>query len=692
MPTSRLAEARSPYLRQHAEDPVDWYPWGDEAFERAAALNRPVFLSIGYSSCHWCHVMHHESFQDSEVADLLNGGFVSVKVDREEHPDVDDAYMAAVQLASGHGGWPMSLFLTPDRKPFFAATYIPREDRDRSAGFKSLLRAVRDAWTQSEADLRAAAEELSSAVRDYQEQRPAFSGKPVGVWLAGRARDALLGSLDREYGGFGKGAPKFPAPEALLLLIEFALRGDEAAREGVFITLDGMARGAMHDLVGGGFHRYSTDRRWFLPHFEKMLYDNGQLLAAYARADRWADDGRFAWVAARMVRWMEDELLLTNGMYASALDADSPSGEGWFYSWRHETLERLFGEKCVEFCAAFGCTREGNFFEEASREATGRNLLRGDLQHAIRWAAELDLLRASRDTDEAPFRDEKALTSWNGLALRGLCAAGRLDEAQRLAKIVLDRPVSHLYLGDQAGGDPYLDSAQFVLGLLELCDVVQDGALRQVAAERFDALAEGFRERVGGWNFSSDLHSPLFGKSKPAIDSSEGNAAAAAIECEIKLGKLSEAREDLEYYAGWIEAGPSMTCGLSRLILVYGEELFGGAAVRTAAGPPRAELTVEPKDVKVQGGQVEGVLKLSLPEGWKVQESLAEIDLRVDGLSVIAVESVSGANSLPTWKVLCKPPEGDEGEAEITMRLTLCSESECLPTADISCKRVWYRR
>ncbi|OLD99571.1 MAG: hypothetical protein AUG91_06545 [Actinobacteria bacterium 13_1_20CM_4_69_9] len=407
MSVNRLAAETSPYLLQHADNPVDWYPWGDEALARAREEDKPVLLSVGYAACHWCHVMEHESFEDDATASLMNEHFVCVKVDREERPDVDSIYMDAVVSLTGHGGWPMTVFLTPDGEPFFGGTYFPPEPRHGLPSFKQLLTAVADAWRDRRADIERDAGTITEQLRRAAQP----SREPLSSSLLADAVRGLRGTFDPVWGGFG-GAPKFPPASAL----EFLLRRDEL--ELVTKTLDSMALGGMYDVVGGGFHRYSVDREWLIPHFEKMLYDNALLVPAYLHA--WVVTGRARYreVVEQTCEYMLRELRLPGGAFASAQDADTEGVEGLTYTWTED--------------------------DDVPRELLqpfehGRFVLRGELDEGTRAR-----LLTEREQRPQPLRDDKAVASWNGLAVAALAEAGRrlgradlVDAARACAEFVL---------------------------------------------------------------------------------------------------------------------------------------------------------------------------------------------------------------------------------------------------------------
>src|SRR6059036_927358 len=359
MHTNKLIDEKSPYLQQHAHNPVNWYPWGPEAFEKARAEDKPVFLSIGYSACHWCHVMERESFENEQTARLVNENFVAIKVDREERPDVDSIYMQAVQLMTGHGGWPMSVFLTPDGGPFYAGTYFPPDDRHGMPGFKRVLAHVNEAYRSRRNDVQAASEEVRQVISS--------SLKPKGTGTIerhalDRAAASIAQNYDAAHGGFGS-APKFPPSMTLDFLMQVADRtGSRQYQEIITNTLTKMARGGMYDQIGGGFHRYSTDAQWLVPHFEKMLYDNALLARLYTRAWQWSGNPLFARVTHEILGFVEREMTSPGGGFYSTLDADSEGEEGKFYVWsRAEVMDVLGVEEGQIFCDIYDVTERGNW-------------------------------------------------------------------------------------------------------------------------------------------------------------------------------------------------------------------------------------------------------------------------------------------------------------------------------------------
>jgi uncharacterized protein YyaL (SSP411 family) len=423
---NRLASSTSPYLLQHAENPVDWFPWGDEAFDLARERDVPVFLSVGYAACHWCHVMERESFEDEATASFLNEHFVSVKVDREERPDVDAIYMDAVQAMTGSGGWPMSVFLTPDRRPFSAGTYFPARPSHGLPSFLQVLAAIEDAWRTKRADV----ETQSGAIVEAIARSADLGGVPAAAapveLLADAAVDVLARSFDARYGGFGS-APKFPQPMILEWLLRQHARGRPDALPMVTLMLDRMANGGIHDLVGGGFSRYSTDARWQVPHFEKMLYDNAQLLQLYTHAWLVTDDPDHRTTAERIARYLVGELQQPEGGFSASQDADSEGVEGRFYVWGFDELVTLVGDAVAD---ALGATQAGNWEgtnvlwrpEAAAQVAARHGMSTDELEADIEQARVI--LRARRDERIPPATDDKVITAWNGLAIRAFAVAG----------------------------------------------------------------------------------------------------------------------------------------------------------------------------------------------------------------------------------------------------------------------------
>src|ERR1700674_1732198 len=467
---NRLAQETSPYLLEHADNPVDWYPWGPEALARARAEHKPILLSIGYSACHWCHVMARESFEDPQTAALMNRGFVSIKVDREERPDLDQVYMRAVQGMTGSGGWPMTVFLLPDGTPFFAGTYFPPSDRFGMPSFRRVLGAVADAFAKRPADV----EETAAQVRDFL-NRPSVPLAVGGVtppFLVGAAA-GLAGDVAPTHGGFG-GAPKFPQPMLVEVLLRHHVRTEQAAAlEMALQTLRAMAAGGIHDQLGAGFHRYSVDDHWLVPHFEKMLYDNALLSRAYLDAWQLTHDPAFRRVAEDTVAFVLREMTSPEGGFYSSLDADSEGEEGRFYLWTPQELEAVLGaDQAGVLAAVFDVTTAGNF--------EGRSILHPVVPGAIALLdAARDRLMAYRERRVRPHRDEKVIAGWNGLMLRAVADAGRVLDRPDLttaAKANADFLLSHMRHGGRMRAS-YKDGRAPLAGYLEDQASVADGLL-----------------------------------------------------------------------------------------------------------------------------------------------------------------------------------------------------------------------
>lgn len=590
---NRLAAQSSPYLLQHADNPVDWYPWGQEAFARARADQKPILLSIGYSSCHWCHVMAHESFEDPATAARLNEGFVCIKVDREERPDVDQLYQTALALMGEPGGWPLTLFLTPKLEPFFGGTYFPGKQGFGRPAFTAVLASVREAWERRRAEVEFTADwmgshlgpALAAGLGARKSAGPA-AGPAVGLTKGEEDEEAmeaptreqlveagerLAAEIDPVAGGFGE-APKFPSPAALALLLRAQRRGaDPRVLERALLTLDRMAAGGLYDQLGGGFHRYAVDGAWHIPHFEKMLYDNAQLLHLYTEGWLVRRTPRYAQVVSETVGWLERELLAPEGGFHCSLDADSPGGEGRFYSWRPEELAGLLGRERAELLGAHLGVEAGGNFEDglsvprivASTEELAARFGRPADEVARELRQGRAELLAARDRRPRPGRDEKILAGWNGLAIRALARAARAFErpewaalASRAADFVLRELVvgGVLWRSWRAGVrrvegqlEDYGDLAE---GLVELYQATLEPRWLVAASE----LAEAALDRFWDEDAEAFLASPANGGELIArVYASADNAwpAGASTLCNalVALAGLTSQRRFLD--AAW---------------------------------------------------------------------------------------------------------------------------------------------
>ncbi len=551
--TNRLANETSPYLLMHAHNPVDWYPWGEEALTRAQEENKPIFLSIGYSSCHWCHVMERESFLDEEIANYLNENFICIKVDREERPDIDSIYMTSLtifnQLArTGRGGgWPLSMFMTPDGKPFFGGTYFPARDGDRSqaTGFLTVAQRVNRAWNESRDRVLKDANMLTELVRNELDGKTEGETSEVRQSWIDACVQGLTERFDAQHGGFGffednPNHPKFPEASNLVLLLQVASEPGQqqaAARTMLEQTLDQMYQGGIYDHIGGGFHRYSVDRFWHIPHFEKMLYDNGQLLAVYAAATQmFPDKPEYRQVCEETIQFLQREMTSAEGGLYAALDAESEGEEGKFYRWEKSQLQQaLTPEEFQLYSAVYRIDEAPNFEDQyyspqlkqtLSQVATSQNMTVPELQTRMR--AINDKLLLVREQRARPLLDTKILTSWNGLMIRGLADAGRylnqpayVQSAAKAAEFLWDRSyvdgrLRRTFTAGEARLNAYLDDYAFLIdGLLALHEASGNELWLQRAAELQQQQNELFwDENLGGYYFTSTDHESLLARAK----------------------------------------------------------------------------------------------------------------------------------------------------------------------------------
>ena len=567
---NRLQHETSPYLLQHADNPVDWFPWGDEAFAQAKADDKPILLSVGYSACHWCHVMAHESFEHGPTADLMNQLFVNIKVDREERPDVDDIYMQAVQAMTQHGGWPMTVFLTPDGRPFYGGTYFPREDRYGVPSFRRVLQSIHQAWTDRRDEIEEQASKLADALnRDALNIDADVNG--LDAELLDMAAKGVLDNFDAQFGGFGS-APKFPQPMNLAYLLRHHARtGDADALHAVTFTLTKMARGGMYDQIGGGFARYSVDRYWLVPHFEKMLYDNAQLSRLYLHAWQATGDDFFKRIAEDIYDYILREMTAPEGGFYSATDADSEGEEGKFFVWDKAEIESVLAEISDEVPDAakvaveyYGVTRSGNF--------EGKNILyvpNDDATVAARLGMTVDALRetlkrvndhlyAARTRRVHPGLDDKVLTSWNGMMLASLAEAGRVLKredytaaAERCAEFITsklmteDYRLHRTYKNGIAKGNGYLeDYANLIDALLELYQTTFVQRWYTTAKNLADVVLKHFAADDGGFFDTSDDHEKLIVRPRALQDNAvpSGNSMIAK-----QLARLVAYTGDADY-------------------------------------------------------------------------------------------------------------------------------------------------
>ena len=550
--TNRLSAETSPYLLQHAHNPVDWYPWGPEALERARTEDKPIFLSIGYAACHWCHVMERESFEDEATARLMNEWFVAIKVDREERPDLDAIYMDAVQQMTGHGGWPMSVFLTPDGKPFYGGTYFPDKPRHGLPSFSQVLEGVAEAWRDRRADLQEAGARLAESIAAQVKASSGPAAGSVGAnsapsgWMLDAALDALEREFDSRNGGWG-GAPKFPQPMTIEFLLRMHVRnGDQRALAMARKTLDAMAAGGIYDHLGGGFARYATDSVWLVPHFEKMLYDNAQLARVYLHAWQVTREPRYREVAEETLHFVLRDLRTADGGFAASLDADTEGEEGKTYVWSKAEVDIVLGQDAAGFDEAYDVTENGNW--------EGQNILRrvgtGTEDALAQSRRRLLDRRAARPQ---PGRDDKVLTAWNGLMIAAFAEAGAALEQPELTKAAED--AAGLLLRESRNADGRLrrsfkdgralhsgvleDYANLAEGLLALYEATFDERWYVAARELADQILDHFVDPAGGFFDTADDHESLITRPKSLQDNAvpSGNAMAATV--LLKLAALT---------------------------------------------------------------------------------------------------------------------------------------------------------
>lgn len=581
--TNKLAGETSPYLLQHAHNPVDWYPWSKEAFEIAKKLDKPVFLSIGYSTCHWCHVMERESFENEHIAKIMNEHFVCIKVDREQRPDVDKVYMNAVQMMTGSGGWPLSVFLTPDARPFYGGTYFPPKDMYGRPGFEHLLLAIDDAWKNKRAELLKSADKISTIL---QESSKKTGKETLSTDTLKKAYSDIERTFDSAYGGFGS-APKFPQPSYLSMLLNYSHRAaDNKALAMVEATLDAMAKGGIYDHLGGGFHRYSTDSRWLVPHFEKMLYDQALLSKVYVQAYQITGKEDYARVAREIFDYIMRDMTDPKGGFYSAEDADSEGKEGLFYVWEPKEIEKVLGKKNAGiFNQYYGVTGKGNFEEgksilniTKSVEQLAKQFKQDPKAIENILAQGRSKLLEHRSKRIRPHLDDKVITGWNGLMISALAYGGAalgekkyINAATKAADFTLttlrrDARLMRYYRAGKVIDLAYLDDYAFVImALLDLYEATFDTKWLAEAKELAEQMIELFGDEAGGGFYLTGKDAErLIVRSKPGYDGAvpTGNSVAALV--LFKLGRLTmdtrfnnEAEQVLNAFSGRIKQSPT---------------------------------------------------------------------------------------------------------------------------------------
>ncbi len=574
---NHLANESSPYLLQHKDNPVDWHPWGPEALKRAKREQRPIFLSIGYSACHWCHVMEHESFEDKQIAMIINERFVAIKVDREERPDLDQIYMNATQMMTGRGGWPMSVFLTPDLKPFYCGTYFPPSARGGMPGFDEVLRAVYDAWLMRRDKVEQMASQLTDELsRAGQATAPGQLSRDFIETAVGQ----LARSFDARWGGFGA-APKFPHPMDLQLVLRYWHRtGHAESLEMVRTTLDRMAAGGIYDHLGGGFARYSVDARWLVPHFEKMLYDNALLAGVYVEAYQATGDANYANVARETIEYVLRDMTGPEGGFYSAEDADSEGHEGKFYVWTPDEIEAVLGDEAgATFGRVYDVSDSGNFeganiLNLPKTLAQSAAILGRDADDlAQELAASRTKLFTVREGRIHPGKDDKVIVAWNGLMIDALArAAAALDEPRyaaaaakaanfmRTKLLRADGRLLHTYRHGKAKLDAYLDDyACLANGLMSLYEATFDATHLTEASRLLDIVLAHFADpQAGGFFYTADDHEQLIARNKDATDASVPSASGMTAFALARLGKFTGDQKYIAAAAGTLTAAAGL--------------------------------------------------------------------------------------------------------------------------------------
>ncbi len=606
---NRLENERSPYLLQHKDNPVDWWAWSEEAFAAAAEEDKPVFLSIGYSTCHWCHVMEHESFEDQEVAALLNAAFVNIKVDREERPDIDSVYMTVCQMMTGRGGWPLTIIMTPDKRPFFAATYIPKASSHGRIGMMDLVPRAANAWRARRDDLMMDADRVTRALSDTI--MADTSGDMPNEVLLHRAFGALQSNFDAVNGGFGH-APKFPSPTSLRFLLRYWKRtGQAGALQMVGQTLTAMRRGGIYDQVGWGFHRYATDAAWTVPHFEKMLHDQATMALTYTEAYQATGEELFGQAADEILRYVLRDMTSPEGGFYSAEDADSEGMEGKYYFWTREELRDVLGKDQSEFVErAYNVQPGGNFRDETTRRHTGENILY--LTGASAADSRLELARQKlferRKARVHPLKDDKVLTDWNGLMIAAMARAGRVldkasySEAAARAAAFVETHLSraghrllHRWRDGEAAIPALLDDyANMAWGLIELYETTFDARYLQMALRYCQVCRVHFRSEDGAFYLTPDDGEALLVRTRSSYDAPGPSSNAVMMMNLLRLGHLTsdaelvdEAWGVLRAHARLMTSAPtSVTAMLSAL-----DYALGPCSEVVIAGSPQAPDT-----------------------------------------------------------------------------------------------------
>lgn len=562
---NRLSKSLSPYLLQHSTNPVDWYPWSDEAFLRAKQENKPIFLSIGYSTCHWCHVMEHESFQDLSVAELMNKKFINIKVDREEMPEIDHLYMSVCQAMTGRGGWPLTIVMSPDKNPFFAGTYFPKETIGKRPGMLQLLPSLENAWINKKNEIENTIEKVKNYLVQINTSKP---GENWDETIIKNSFSSFASKFDPDYGGFGK-APKFPSAHNLIFLLRFShYYKDPTSLKMVETSLQYMRRGGIYDHIGLGFHRYSTDKQWFLPHFEKMLYDQAMLAIAYLETFNKTKNPEYANVALEIFEYVRRDMTNEEGGFFSAEDADSEGEEGTYYIWKTDEIKQILGdENGTKFAKIYGFEKNGNFFDESTGHSNGKNIPYlsrpiKDLSKAHKMKEELmktfiknskNKLYKERSKRIRPLKDDKILTDWNGLMIASLAYGGlilkdeSLIESAKKASNFIDKKLTDKkgkllkrYRLGTSGLAPHIDDYAFTIwGNLNLYDATFEVKYLNLAVKLAQIMITDFSDENGGFFIGTKNSEKLMIRSKDSYDGAIPSGNSVAVNNLFRLSKMT---------------------------------------------------------------------------------------------------------------------------------------------------------
>ncbi|MBI4317358.1 MAG: thioredoxin domain-containing protein [Chloroflexi bacterium] len=683
---NRLINEKSPYLLQHAANPVDWYPWGPEAFDRARQDDKPVFLSIGYSTCHWCHVMEHESFEDGDVARLMNDVFVSIKVDREERPDIDMIYMTVCQMLIGSGGWPLTIVMTPDKKPFFAATYIPTRSAFGRVGMIELIPRIHQIWQTRRDEVIDSADKIAAALHEATVGAP---GKQLGLAELRAAYTQLSHSYDAYHGGFGK-APKFPTPHNLRCLLRYWKRsGDREALEMVETTLQAMRRGGIFDHVGFGFHRYSTDEIWLVPHFEKMLYDQALLAMAYLEAYQVTGKQFYADTAREIFEYVERDMTAPAGAFFSAEDADSEGVEGKFYVWTAAEVRETLGQAEGDlFSRAMNVKETGNYVEQAARENKRDNILH--LQNTLPEIASdlgVDPRELKRRLEDArqklyhkrakrvhPSKDDKILADWNGLMIAALAKGAQVlaeekysTAAQRAADFILgnlvrsDGRLLHRYRDGQSDISGYLSDYAFLIwGLLEMYEANLDVRNLRAALQLNSRVTEHFWDlRTGGYFVSADDSESILVRQKEIYDGAIPSGNSVQMLNLLRLGRIT-GNPDFEKRAS--ELGRAFSASVQQSPVAYTHLL---SAVDFALGPAQDVTIVGKSGAAGTREMLNSVQRVFLPNLVVVFRPTDQTSPEIESIADLTRYQISLGSETTAYVCTdraCQPPTTDLGE------------------------------